>query len=508
MTIMPSAGMTSAPGASIAARAPPRRSPRRGRGRRRARGSRSPGSIESTAPPRIRYSPRAGASISLIASLVAQTPISAWSDAASSRSVAGRARPGDRARFSQHVHAVGDREREVDVLLRDEDRLALVAQAPDAVDEQVAHLRREPLRRLVHEQQARVRHQRAADREHLLLAARQGRGGLARPLGEPREQLEDALDAPAAVGRPRRDAAGSRRPRGSGRRAGPAARARGRGARPRGCACPPRSWPSKRIEPLVTCGGRSPLIARSRVVLPMPLRPRSATTWRASTLQRRALEDARGRVAGVEVADVEHRSGPTEVDGLDALVAAHLVGRAERDRQPVVEAEHPVGEPEGEGHVVLDEQEGQRARQRRRAGRGGGRARPPAARRPARRGAAAAARSRAPSRSPAGAARRGTAPTRAGRRARRGRRARAARAARSSMLVAGPHPSPTRASATGREPGRRGGRSRRRDSPPKRLETWNVRARPRHERPATDDARDVLAEQLDAARRSGAARPR
>ena len=46
---------------------------------------------------------------------------------------------------------------------------------------------------LVEEQELRVRHQRATDGQHLLLAARQGLGPLPAPLPEPREMLEHAV---------------------------------------------------------------------------------------------------------------------------------------------------------------------------------------------------------------------------------------------------------------------------------------------------------------------------
>ena len=70
------------------------------------------------------------------------------------------------------------------------------------------HLRREPERRLVEQQQARARHEGAADREHLLLAARQQARPLTRALGEHREQLvHPARAARAHRGRPRAEAA-------------------------------------------------------------------------------------------------------------------------------------------------------------------------------------------------------------------------------------------------------------------------------------------------------------
>ena len=49
-----------------------------------------------------------------------------------------------------------------------------------------------PERRLVQQQDLRIGHQRAADRQHLLLAAGQGARDLAEPLPQPREQLEHA----------------------------------------------------------------------------------------------------------------------------------------------------------------------------------------------------------------------------------------------------------------------------------------------------------------------------
>src|SRR5438552_2372092 len=57
-------------------------------------------------------------------------------------------------------------------------------------------LRRQPLRGLVHQQYAGVRHQSAADREHLLLAAREGAGVLVTPLTQPWEGGEHRVESP------------------------------------------------------------------------------------------------------------------------------------------------------------------------------------------------------------------------------------------------------------------------------------------------------------------------
>ena len=56
---------------------------------------------------------------------------------------------------------------------------------------------REALERLVHQQQRRVAHQRAADGEHLLLAAGDLVAHVRRVAREPREELVDALEVPA-----------------------------------------------------------------------------------------------------------------------------------------------------------------------------------------------------------------------------------------------------------------------------------------------------------------------
>src|SRR5207249_6991004 len=77
---------------------------------------------------------------------------------------------------------------------------------PDLADDQ----RGQTERRLVEHQQGRARHQRAADREHLLLAAAERAGELAPALAQAREPLEDfgerALDrlavAPAVRAHP------------------------------------------------------------------------------------------------------------------------------------------------------------------------------------------------------------------------------------------------------------------------------------------------------------------
>jgi hypothetical protein len=57
------------------------------------------------------------------------------------------------------------------MLLDDQRRVAVGAQLPDPDLDLLHEARRKAFRGLVHQDQVRVRHERAADREHLLLAA-------------------------------------------------------------------------------------------------------------------------------------------------------------------------------------------------------------------------------------------------------------------------------------------------------------------------------------------------
>ena len=87
------------------------------------------------------------------------------------------------------------------VLLDQQDGQAFLLQRADRFPQPLDDDRREPFRRLVHDQAIRIGHQRAADRQHLLLAARQRLGALVAALVQAREQRVDALQIPAvAVG--------------------------------------------------------------------------------------------------------------------------------------------------------------------------------------------------------------------------------------------------------------------------------------------------------------------
>ena len=91
------------------------------------------------------------------------------------------------------------------VLLDQDRRHALVAD--DAAQRRQQFIdddRRQTFERLVEQHDARIEHQRAADREHLLLAAGELIAEIAPPLGEPREQRVDLVGGPAARAAPPR----------------------------------------------------------------------------------------------------------------------------------------------------------------------------------------------------------------------------------------------------------------------------------------------------------------
>src|SRR5712691_5655057 len=81
---------------------------------------------------------------------------------------AGAAAERDAAGVEDH-HLVGEVEGELDVLLDQEYRLAFPLQARDGAAHFGDDQRREAFGRLVHQQQARISHERPPDREHLLL---------------------------------------------------------------------------------------------------------------------------------------------------------------------------------------------------------------------------------------------------------------------------------------------------------------------------------------------------
>src|SRR5260221_8535188 len=92
-----------------------------------------------------------------------------------------------------HIAAMGELEGVKCVLLDQEDgELLLRVESSDGVEYLPGDERSKPERRLVEQQEARPAHQRACDRQHLLLAARERAAALVEPFAQPRKQREDA----------------------------------------------------------------------------------------------------------------------------------------------------------------------------------------------------------------------------------------------------------------------------------------------------------------------------
>src|SRR3954451_6369443 len=100
--------------------------------------------------------------------------------------------------------SVRERGRHREVLLDDQHREALVGKPAERLDQHLDDRGRQPLRRLVHDEQPRVCQQRPPDGEHLLLATGQLRAAVAAPLGQAREEVVDRVGGPAAVAAARR----------------------------------------------------------------------------------------------------------------------------------------------------------------------------------------------------------------------------------------------------------------------------------------------------------------
>src|SRR5580765_3204432 len=94
----------------------------------------------------------------------------------------------------ENVAAVRDRKRHVRILLDDEHRDAGLMHLLDDLEASLDEDRRQPHRRLVHEEQLRARHQRATHGDHLLLSSGECPRELRPSLVEQREECVDALE--------------------------------------------------------------------------------------------------------------------------------------------------------------------------------------------------------------------------------------------------------------------------------------------------------------------------
>ena len=210
-----------------------------------------------------------------------------------SRICAALALEDDPARL-EHVRALAEVECEQRVLLDEQDRdVLLVVQPVQELDELLDDDRREAERELVDRERARLGHQRATDRDHLLLAARGSSGGAVAQLVQLRQQGVDALETLARLARGGGGSGASRstisvrneRPNAPSRRFASTGRL-GKTWRPSGTCVSPRrtTWfgvlpvtssPATRTVP--PAGRTTPQTALRSEDLPAPLAPMSAT---------------------------------------------------------------------------------------------------------------------------------------------------------------------------------------------------------------------------------------
>ena len=212
----------------------------------------------------------------------------------------------------EHDDIVGDGEDELGVLLDQEDRQALLLEPADRRHHLGDDLRRQALRRLVHQQDARVRHERAADREHLLLAAREIARDLARAArrGAGRSRRRGERTRPARRRRGGRAATvrfsrtvrllKMRRPCGTSADARAATSSGAAPGRPR----------SPKTRPRRARGGTSPTATFMQVDLPAPLRPSRPEQPALVEPQRDAVQHMAVAVEGVDVAERERVTSP------------------------------------------------------------------------------------------------------------------------------------------------------------------------------------------------------
>src|SRR5881396_325020 len=110
-----------------------------------------------------------------------------------------RALADDAARL-EDVAAMGEHQRGLDVLLHEEDGHATPVDLAQHTQDRLHDARGQAERRLVEDEQARGRHQRATDGDHLLLAARERTHELAAALAQDREDRVDLLQSLHAAG--------------------------------------------------------------------------------------------------------------------------------------------------------------------------------------------------------------------------------------------------------------------------------------------------------------------
>src|SRR3981189_3893299 len=97
------------------------------------------------------------------------------------------------------VYPIGDGQCAVEILFYQQDRQPLALQIKNDSFEMLHHHWRQPFGWLVHKDQLRIDHERAADREHAALAPGQLSAAVMSPLRKTQKHPEHPLDGPAVL---------------------------------------------------------------------------------------------------------------------------------------------------------------------------------------------------------------------------------------------------------------------------------------------------------------------
>src|SRR6516165_2678185 len=185
----------------------------------------------------------------------------------------------DDAAVVEHIGVVGNLQAHSGILLDQQDRNAFVAHLCHDLKHLAHDQRREPLRGLIENQQLGIEQQRAADREHLLLAAGELAPRVLLSLSEAGKELVDALRGPWSLALQRHfqiliDTEIGKDAPPFGNVADPNAAIRN---------VSQRVVSTPKIVTRPWRGGVSPMRLRKVVVLPAPLRPKSAVILPSAT---------------------------------------------------------------------------------------------------------------------------------------------------------------------------------------------------------------------------------
>src|SRR5262245_2203116 len=257
------------------------------------------------------------------------------------------------------VRAIRQPRRELEILLREQNGQALPLQRGDLLAEGLYDHGRQPLGRLVEEENTRIAHERARHREHLLLASGEAAPTPARQLPQLGKVLVDALDAPATV------TLGAHQEVLSYCEIAEDASVLGH---------PAYAEPADLVWKE---GLERPVIERDSAArhrdhahdglegggLPRAVAPEQRDHLALARFQGDAVEHPRRTIGRLDSVKTQHDASPSfrlsQVHALHLRVGTHLVRWTLGDDASLVQYHDPIGDSEHHVHVVLGEEHGQ-----------------------------------------------------------------------------------------------------------------------------------------------------